>query len=145
MGNDFTQGCFVKGWGEVQTDAWLTFATLCLFVIDMFDWGGLCLFLWKWERISVTFTAKLSFIFSICKRSFGFFKCTLSLPSVFRVLFMISSSRYKRKTKWINKGIKQIIPHKEPDANKQTCIFCALVDNNAMILALVLYHITSKT
>lgn len=42
-----------------EIDVLLTFAALCLFVIDVCVRGGLCLFLCRWERFLVMFYWKI--------------------------------------------------------------------------------------
>lgn len=78
-----------------KIDVPLTFAAFHLFVVDMSDWGGLCLFLWRQERVLVILyqeKIKAVLFWSPLKR-----RCTLSAPSVLRVLFMISSRRWLRE------------------------------------------------
>lgn len=94
-------GCFVNG-RPAHSDILLTLAVLCLFVLDLCEWEGLSLFLRRSETISVIFSGELShgLLFRLKCES----KSTLSPPSVLRVLFMISSRRWKKREDGIRSG-----------------------------------------
>lgn len=111
---------FLKRADWLLTDALLTFAALCLFVVDVCGRRGLCLLLWRWGIMSVISIAKSSFgkLFWLKKE-----KTTLSPPSVLRVLFMISSRRWWTQKREEGISLREM-PQRKKANNRTVLYFC---------------------